>query len=594
MVHLWSMRTSSTEPGFDLFTQTLLAAEEAAADLRYEEALQQVLEALKFAEDRLETLNQSRAHAEHSRILSKLSLFAEAVTSAHAALRLAHGDPASEARALGVLGTANQTLLPPEAHVPIYELMLDKARQAGDKELEASGIRGLCISHLIRHQLDARDGTGTDDAELRGHADAALTLAREATRLCQIQGDKERTFLGRHLQVGALMKAGDMAEARRESESMLHAAEDLQRSDMYRAITLKLLGQIELEHGELSAAEERITQALVLFEEGNDLRPAADCFNTLSEICEAKGEYKAALGWLRRGNDAFTRFASASARAHAAAMEVREGAERARALAATQQARADRLERSNQELSREALEDALTGIGNRRGLDIRLAALFADQRGRRRCSLALLDIDRFKWVNDTFLHTTGDKVLTRIGAVLRECSREKDVVARFGGEEFAVAFVDIDPTEVAAACERIRAAIAGVLWAEFHPDLVVTVSVGFGHFDEADESVEELVKVASGCSKRSMRVETVWSVLAKGCEACSQPLAHSRHGPRTSKCWSVRSNTRPSSRTCAREASSRRTMRRAACTGSPASTCWPSCGSLGRWRLATSTPFTLR
>ncbi|HWH84439.1 MAG TPA: GGDEF domain-containing protein, partial [Burkholderiaceae bacterium] len=244
-------------------------------------------------------------------------------------------------------------------------------------------------------------------------------------------------------------------------------------------------------------------QALALFEERNDLRQAADCFNALSDITEAKGEYKAALGWLRRASDAFTRFASASARAHAAAMEVREGAERARALAASHLARAERLERSNEELAREAerlartsLEDALTGIANRRALDQRLSALFSDRRGRARCSLALLDIDRFKWVNDTFLHTTGDKVLVRLGAILRECSREKDVVARFGGEEFAVVFVDIDPAEVDGACERMRQAVEGTPWAELHTDLAVTVSIGYGHFDEGGESVEELVKVA--------------------------------------------------------------------------------------------------
>jgi diguanylate cyclase (GGDEF)-like protein len=177
-------------------------------------------------------------------------------------------------------------------------------------------------------------------------------------------------------------------------------------------------------------------------------------------------------------------------------MVVREGADRARALAALQKERADRLELTNAELERKAHEDALTGIANRRGLDIKLAELYADRRVGRRCSLALLDIDRFKWVNDTFLHTTGDKVLSRLGAVLRECSREKDFVARFGGEEFAVALVDIAPVEVAAACERIRAAIAGAAWSELHADLVVTVSVGFAHFDETDEGIEGLVRLA--------------------------------------------------------------------------------------------------
>ena len=504
MIHLSAVTSSSSEPDHThTFAQLMRDAEEAASDLRYEYALRMVLEALKWAEERHDVLKQSRAHAEHSRILSRLSLFAEAVTAAHTALRLAEGDAASEARALGSLGTANQTLLPPAAHVPIYESMLDKARRAGDSGLEASAVRGLCIAHLIQHQDHELNGTDADKAGGPARANAALELAREATHLCQLSGDKERTFLGRHLEVGALMKFGGLAEARCACESMLLAAADLPRPDSYRAITLKLLGQIDHQQGELSAAQDRTAAALTLFEQRNDLRQAADCFNTLSGISEAQGDYKAAITWLRRSTMAFTRFASASARAHAAAMEVREGAERARALAATQQARADRLERNNEELAREAerlaraaLEDGLTGIPNRRALDDRLNALFADRRGRGRCSLALLDIDRFKWVNDNLLHATGDKVLIRLGAVLVACSRQNDFAARYGGEEFAVLFVDIDPAEVARACERLRLAVQRAPWSELHPDLAVTVSLGFAHFDEGGESIEELVKLA--------------------------------------------------------------------------------------------------
>jgi diguanylate cyclase (GGDEF)-like protein len=304
-------------------------------------------------------------------------------------------------------------------------------------------------------------------------------------------------FLATHLQIGALMWAGDFVSARRESSELLRlaSASDLRGKLGFEVIALEHLGQLDLREGHLSEAEARVREALALHEKRRDLRQSADCFKTLSSISERKGDYKAALHWERRSSDAFARFASASAHAHASAMEVREGAARARESAALQKERADRLELTNVELAREAHEDVLTGIANRRGLDTKLTELFADRRGGRRCSLALLDVDHFKQVNDTFLHTTGDKVLARLGAVLRECSREKDVVARFGGEEFAVALVDIDPAEAGAACERIRAAVAGAAWSELHPDLLVTVSVGFAHFSEAGEGVADLVKL---------------------------------------------------------------------------------------------------
>ncbi|KQW36546.1 diguanylate cyclase [Rhizobacter sp. Root404] len=492
----------------DSFENLLRRAQEAVADLRYEDALTQVLHALKLAEDAGDDLQQSRAHAKHSRILSRLSLYAEAVSAAYSALRFAGNDPAQGADALGALGTANQTLTPPEGHFKHYDEMLAKARQAGDASLEASAVRGMCIANLMSHQKHFHEGRDKNDPAMLSHASEALRLALEALRISRDTGDERSAYLGQHLQVGALIASGDLAAARGVSEQMLvtsSATVWVAESGSDRAIALKHLGDLDMLDGRLDDAESRMTQALAICESHRDVRKAADCFTVLSDISERKGDYKAALEWQRRSFDAFMQFASASARAHASATAVREGAERARAFAALQQERADRLEHSNQELALEAkrhasaaLQDALTGIANRRCLDTELAALMNDRRGRGRCSLALLDIDHFKWVNDTFLHTTGDKVLRRIGAVLRECSREKDVVARFGGEEFAVIFVDIDPLEVAGACDRIRRAIADVAWSEVQPDLTVTVSLGFAHFDEAGGDVDELVKVADG------------------------------------------------------------------------------------------------
>ncbi|HWH84614.1 MAG TPA: hypothetical protein VNU71_20490, partial [Burkholderiaceae bacterium] len=227
------MTTSSTENPPDTFEEMLRRAEDAAADLRYQEALRHVLEALKLAEEQQDALRQSRAHAEHSRVLCKLSLLADAVTAAHAALRLAQDDPVCGARALGVLGTANQALLPPEAHFAFYESMLEKARQAGHQGLEASAIRGICIAHLIQHQMAVMGGASADDPVVRSYADSALKYAREATRLCEVVGDAEQgnAYLSRHLQVGALIQLGDLTEARRESEAMLQAAAGLPRPD---------------------------------------------------------------------------------------------------------------------------------------------------------------------------------------------------------------------------------------------------------------------------------------------------------------------------------------------------------------------------
>jgi diguanylate cyclase (GGDEF)-like protein len=108
-------------------------------------------------------------------------------------------------------------------------------------------------------------------------------------------------------------------------------------------------------------------------------------------------------------------------------------------------------------LVRRALHDALTGLPNRTLLDDRIAqAINAAKRSGEAMAVLLLDLDRFKEVNDTLGHVVGDRLLTMIGPRLRRPLREADTVARLGGDEFAILLPG--PTDVPAACsiaERI-------------------------------------------------------------------------------------------------------------------------------------------
>jgi diguanylate cyclase (GGDEF)-like protein len=113
-------------------------------------------------------------------------------------------------------------------------------------------------------------------------------------------------------------------------------------------------------------------------------------------------------------------------------------------------------------LAAEARVDALTGLLNRRGFDER-AALELTRARRERTSLALaaFDIDYFKRVNDERGHTVGDQVLVRIGSLLAQRSRDIDLAARFGGEEFVVLMPGADAGDAAAFAERVRASLPG-------------------------------------------------------------------------------------------------------------------------------------
>ena len=133
--------------------------------------------------------------------------------------------------------------------------------------------------------------------------------------------------------------------------------------------------------------------------------------------------------------------------------------------------------------------DGLTGLGNRAHFNKRWAEKVAEcNRYGHPLSLAMCDADFFKKVNDTYGHPAGDEVLQRIAKLLQSECRTPDVPCRFGGEEFALIMPNTGPADAAKVAERIREAMAEVVFAR-HPDHRVTLSIGLAG---ADESVGEL------------------------------------------------------------------------------------------------------
>ncbi len=127
-----------------------------------------------------------------------------------------------------------------------------------------------------------------------------------------------------------------------------------------------------------------------------------------------------------------------------------------------------------------ARKDPLTGLPNRRALEEELPRAFARaMRAGASLSVVVLDVDRFKEVNDTHGHAAGDAVLAAVAARAAAALRGSDVIARLGGEEFAVLLPGTDLARAAEAAERIRAAVAAepiVLGGALALD--VTVSLG--------------------------------------------------------------------------------------------------------------------
>lgn len=166
--------------------------------------------------------------------------------------------------------------------------------------------------------------------------------------------------------------------------------------------------------------------------------------------------------------------------------------ERMKALYVSAQ-RNRRLREDKAELSTRASTDGLTGPANHQTLMRHLNSEFAlASRNQQSFSLLLIDVDRFKAYNDDFGHLAGNEVLKQLAQLLQKDRRSSDLVARFGGEEFAILLRGVRSSDAAIVAERVRSDLAAAEW----PNRPVTVSIGTASYDVGKGSVEAIIETA--------------------------------------------------------------------------------------------------
>jgi diguanylate cyclase len=139
---------------------------------------------------------------------------------------------------------------------------------------------------------------------------------------------------------------------------------------------------------------------------------------------------------------------------------------------------ARKLAQQNRRLDELGRTDGLTRLDNRRqGFASAETELARYRRTGRPAVLAILDVDRFKEINDRYGHPTGDEVLCAVADTLRRCCRVVDIVARYGGDEFLLVFSETDLRGAEVAAKRIRRQLDALTF-ENAPDLRCTVSIG--------------------------------------------------------------------------------------------------------------------
>ena len=152
-----------------------------------------------------------------------------------------------------------------------------------------------------------------------------------------------------------------------------------------------------------------------------------------------------------------------------------------------------------------SVTDGLTGLANRRRLDAELAReILSHERHHRSFSVLMLDVDKFKVLNDTHGHPSGDAVLRQLARILGDCTRRGDTVGRFGGEEFMLLLPETPAAGALHLAENLRATVEETVFKiEDGKEVRATISIGMARFPDHGKSAEALIAAADGALYRS-------------------------------------------------------------------------------------------
>ena len=414
-------------------------------------------------------------------------------------LRELDDNPYAVAWVLSTLGRTYHQLGQTAQAVACLEESLKGQRALGDRRFEARTLVALAENLRRLGQQGEAQTALRRSLELSRSACDRLNLARAGAELARL-----------------LLHLHGRPEAIEQARSSLSLALELgdPQAEVRARLCLGVAGQ-----------DEEGLEATLRIALAHDLKPLVrEVYEALSEVYAAKARPAEALAHLRALRQLEGRLLEEENRRRLLGLAAQFEADQAKARAAELEKLNAALQQADRENARllaelraqsrmlelQALQDPLTGLWNRRYLDLELPReLERAQRYGHPLSVALADLDHFKGVNDRFSHAVGDAVLREVARIFQERCRAVDIVARYGGEEFVLILPETGAQDAWGLLEAIREAVRTHDWGGIHPGLEITLSVGLAGLTDSLEHLMSQADTALYAAKQTGRNQVV-------------------------------------------------------------------------------------
>ncbi len=396
------------------------------------------------------------------------------------------GDRSMQAHALDRIANVNASSGHPDVALEAQERALAIHRDLGDELGEAIVLNN--VAYTLRDV---------------GDLDSALSCAQKSLEYC------ERTDRP-YLHVGVLdtmaemnLALGRIDAAEEYAAKALEMARE-QANEPDETNCLMALGRIAVARGDLARATELLEGAAALALRRGQSVEQFECHRLLSDAYERRGDNRESLRHFKRFHELKEAKINGETESRLANLRVQHQVESARKDAEILRLRGLALEReverrkiAQAELEAQASLDPLTGLFNRRHLEVLSEELNIALASGRPVSLMMFDIDGFKRINDSYGHGAGDRVLVTIAGELTRNARRADVPCRYGGDEFLVLLIDMDAHAAGAAAERLREVVSASPVSYDGSEIPVTISAGVASADlDRNTPLNELIERA--------------------------------------------------------------------------------------------------